>query len=85
MAAYFDTNSCAEYHWQPLHQILIKYEAEITDQHEDDVRKLFENDSSYRCSAQTGPLHQPVQGLVGASQRVQSRKRTLYAGDRRPH
>ena len=29
MPAYFDTSSCAEHHWKPLHQLLIKYQANI--------------------------------------------------------
>ena len=29
MIAYFDTNSCAAFHWLPLHEIIIKYYLKI--------------------------------------------------------
>ena len=48
MAAYFDTNSCAEFHWKPLHQLLIKYEAKIANEEEQVLAERFQNDSSFR-------------------------------------
>ena len=30
MIAYFDTNSCAEFHWLSLHEIIIKYYLKIS-------------------------------------------------------
>ena len=48
MISYFDTNSCAEYHWLPLHELLIKYHIQISRDGEDDVRQKFVNDTSFR-------------------------------------
>ena len=48
LPTYFDTSSCAEQHWAPLHQLLIKYVAKITNKEEDMVQEKFENDSKYR-------------------------------------
>ena len=48
MPTYFDTSSCAEHHWEPLHKLLIKYNAKVTNKDEDDVAKLFCTDAAYR-------------------------------------
>ncbi|XP_066926384.1 uncharacterized protein [Clytia hemisphaerica] len=45
---YFDTSSCAEHHWPQLHNLLIKYLAEIYGQSEHDITHKFTNDSKYR-------------------------------------
>ena len=37
MPTYFDTCNCAEHHWTPLHQLLIKYYAAVTNQSEGDI------------------------------------------------
>ena len=46
--AYFDTNSCAEFHWKPLHEMLIKYHIAITNESEEKVRENFLNDGTFR-------------------------------------
>ena len=48
MPAYFDTSSCAEHHWKPLHQLLIKYHAYIKNIDEGDIYTLFRTDSAYK-------------------------------------
>ena len=48
MIAYFDTNSFAEFHWLPLHQIIIKYYLQISCDDEKDVRDRFSKDSTFR-------------------------------------
>ena len=48
MPAYFDTSSCAEHHWKPLHQLLIKYHANIKNIDEEQVSTLFHTDAAYK-------------------------------------
>ena len=48
VVAYFDTNSCAEFHWVPLHELLVKYHIQITGEDEQNVRYKFANDSTFR-------------------------------------
>ena len=48
MPTYFDTSSCAEHHWTPLHQLLIKYYAAVTNQSEGDIFMLFFTDSAFK-------------------------------------
>ncbi|XP_066920336.1 uncharacterized protein [Clytia hemisphaerica] len=45
---YFDTSSCAEHHWIPLHNILIKYLSQITGDLEADLQVKFKSDSKFR-------------------------------------
>ena len=45
---WFDTSSCAEHHWTQLHNLLIKYIAQINGEPESDIRLKFTNDSKYR-------------------------------------
>ena len=45
---YFDTNSCAEFHWLPRHEIIIKYYLKINGDDENDVRDRFSKDSTCR-------------------------------------
>ena len=39
MIAYFDTTSCAEFHWLPLHEIIIKYYLKISGDDEDECQR----------------------------------------------
>eukprot|EP00111_Clytia_hemisphaerica_P012308 TCONS_00036142-protein len=48
---YFDTNSCAEHHWVPLHNLLIKYLAQINGEPEKDMRAKFNSDSRFHHQA----------------------------------
>ena len=48
MPTYFDTSSCAEHHWTPLHQLLIKYYAAVTNKSEGDIFMLFFTDSAFK-------------------------------------
>ena len=48
MPTYFDTSSCAEHHWAPLHQLLIKYYVAVTNQSEGDIFMLFFTDSAFK-------------------------------------
>ena len=48
MISYFDTNSCAEFHWSPLHELLIKYHIQISREDEQITRQKFLHDSSFR-------------------------------------
>ena len=48
MIAYFDTNSCAEFHWLPLHELLIKYHSKINKEAIEDVKHKFVSDTSFR-------------------------------------
>ena len=48
MIAYFDTNSCAEFHWSPLHELLIKYHSHISKETIEDVKHKFATDTSFR-------------------------------------
>ena len=50
MIVYFDTNSCAEFHWTPLHEVLIKYHLKTTVEDEEYIRDKFANDSTFRHS-----------------------------------
>ena len=45
LPCYFDTNSCAEYHWKPLHELLIKYDVAVNNTNEQEVRDKVENDA----------------------------------------
>ena len=45
---YFRTHSCAEFHWVPLHELLIKYHALINDEGVDQVRNRFHNDNEFK-------------------------------------
>ena len=57
---YFDTSSCAEHHWTPLHNVLIKYISTVSCEEEEAVRQKFENDSA--CLLYTSPS--PRDGLL---------------------
>ena len=48
MASFFDTSSCAEFHWKPLHNLLIKYWAKISGRSIDEVSHTFLNDKQFR-------------------------------------
>ena len=48
MITYFDTNSCAEFHWLPLHELLIKYHSKINKEAIEDVKHKFVTDTSFR-------------------------------------
>ena len=41
LIAYFETNRCAEFHWVPLHEIIMKYYLKISCDDEKDVRVRF--------------------------------------------
>ncbi|XP_057310732.1 uncharacterized protein LOC130648690 [Hydractinia symbiolongicarpus] len=57
LPGYFDTNSCAEFHWKPLHELLIKYHALINNLNEDTVRQQMENDSKFKREMILQNLH----------------------------
>ena len=57
LPAYFDTNSCAEYHWTPLHELLIKYVAKTGNLTEDYLRQKFQNDSTFKRQLILSNLH----------------------------
>ena len=57
LPAYFDTNSCAEYHWTPLHELLIKYVAKTGNLTEDYLRQKLQNDSSFKRQLILSNLH----------------------------
>ena len=48
MISYFDTNSCAEFHWLPLHELLIKYHSKTTGDDLMVVREKFSQDTAFR-------------------------------------
>jgi len=48
LPTYFDTASCAEHHWAPLHNLLIQYFAKISDTEENIIQEKFDNDSKFR-------------------------------------
>ena len=48
MIAYYDTNSCGEFHWLPLHELLIKYHSKINKEAIEDVKHQFVTDTSFR-------------------------------------
>ena len=45
---WFDTNSNAEHHWDPLHRLIIKFHASINDIDEDSVRDEFISNSAFK-------------------------------------
>ena len=47
LPTYFDTSSCAEHHWKPLHQLLIKYHCTTKKLNEQDVTETFNNDPRF--------------------------------------
>ena len=57
LPAYFDTNSCAEYHWKPLMELLIKYHAECTNMDLQEVRNLISIDYKFRRELVLDNLH----------------------------
>ena len=57
LPAYFDTNSCAEYHWKPLMKLLIKYHAECTIMDLQEVRNLISTDYKFRRELVLDNLH----------------------------
>ena len=44
LPAYFDTNSCAEFHWKLLLELLIKYYVKCTNEDEKEVRNKLTTD-----------------------------------------
>ena len=46
--AIFRTHSCAEFHWKPLHELLIKYHALINNEDEDVIRNRFISDPKFK-------------------------------------
>ena len=46
--AYFRTHSCAEFHWAPLHELLIKYHALICNKDIDAIRNRFYDDNEFK-------------------------------------
>ena len=57
MPVYFDTNSCAEFHWKPLHTLLIKYHSAIHRKDEKDIHDKFYNDNSFKRNLILKNLH----------------------------
>ena len=57
MPAYFDTMSCAEYHCQPLLQLLSKYHALVNNECEKDVREKMDADFNFRHQMVLQNLH----------------------------
>jgi len=57
MPAYFDTMSCAEYHCQPLLDLLSKYHAQVSNVCEKEVRKRMDEDFTFRRQIVLQNLH----------------------------
>ena len=57
LPAYFDTNSCAEFHWKPLLELLIKYYVNCTNEDENEVRNKLTTDFKFRRELILNNLH----------------------------
>ena len=57
LPSYFDTNSCAEFQWKPLHELLIKYHANINNLNEHDVREKLNTNSAFKRELIMSNLH----------------------------
>ena len=45
---YFDTSSCAEHQWEPLHKILAEYISNMVSESKEAILQKIKNDSKYR-------------------------------------
>lgn len=57
LPTYFDTSSCAEHHWKPLHKLLIEYYATVTQTDIDEVTNKFYSDSHFKHKLIHNNLH----------------------------